>query len=211
MPGMGFAPNAVLRTMNRIRLIVSVLISVGAVCHAESWSVDAGKLVTSARSQIGVTIKYDSSYQKIDYPGGDVPREKGVCSDVVVRSLREQGIDLQKEVHEDMAAHFSKYPQRWKLGKPDTNIDHRRVLNLMTFFQRRGCEMEISRLGGSYRAGDIVAWDLGGGVTHIGVISDRTIKKGVPLVIHNIGRGVQEEDILFQYEIIGHYRNKGTK
>lgn len=197
--------------MSKTRLGLIVFISASAVCHAEPWSVDAEKFVRSARSQIGVTVTYDPSYQKITYPGGDVPKEKGVCSDVVIRVMREQGVDLQKQVHEDMAANFSKYPQRWKLTKPDANIDHRRVPNLMTFFQRRGFEQEITRTASSYKAGDIVAWDLGGGVTHIGIVSDRTTQSGVPLVIHNIGRGTQEEDILFQYKGIGHYRVIGTK
>jgi uncharacterized protein len=131
-----------------------------------------------------------------------------VCTDVVVRALREEGLDLQKEVHEDMKGAFSVYPKRWGLKKPDKNIDHRRVPNLMTFFRRKGWALAVSKKPEDYTAGDLVTWDLGGDLPHIGIISDRKTEGGVPLVLHNIGRGAQEEDILFTYTITGHFRVK---
>ncbi len=166
------------------------------------------RIVAAARAQIGVTTEYDPKYRKLAYPGGDVPKETGVCTDVVIRALRGVGIDLQKDVHEDMDANFAKYPTKWKRTSPDANIDHRRVLNLMRYFERR----EIVATGNpksaeSYRPGDIVAWDLGRGILHIGVVSDTTAK-GIPRIIHNIGRGAREEDILLEYTVVGHYRLK---
>jgi uncharacterized protein YijF (DUF1287 family) len=186
-----------------MKSIATFLMLAAVSCSA---AVMPDKLVASARSQIGVTLSYDPAYRRLDYPGGDVPKSTGVCSDVVVRALREQGVDLQKELHEDMQRDFSAYPKRWGLKKPDANIDHRRVPNLMTYFRRKGLIVPGSERPEQFAAGDIVAWDLGGGVTHIGIVSDRRSPKKAPLVIHNIGRGVQEENILFQYEIIGHYR-----
>ncbi len=164
--------------------------------------------MASAKRQIGVTVSYDPAYRELTYPGGDVPMHTGVCSDVIVRALREQGIDLQKEVHEDMKRDFAAYPQKWGLKKPDSNIDHRRVPNLMTYFRRKGYSQSRSEKPSDFDPGDIIAWDLGGGVTHIGIVSDRRSAKGVPLVVHNIGRGTQEEDILFGFRIIGHFRLK---
>ena len=163
-------------------------------------------VVEAARGQIGKTLSYDPAYVRLAYPGGDVPLETGVCTDVVIRALRTQGLDLQRAVHEDMKRAFSNYPQRWGLSRPDSNIDHRRVPNLMTYFQRQGASLPINRDPEAYRAGDLVAWDLGGGTLHIGVVSDRASSQGHPLIIHNIGRGAREEDLLFQYKIIGHYR-----
>ncbi|MCX5661457.1 MAG: DUF1287 domain-containing protein [Planctomycetota bacterium] len=165
-------------------------------------------LVASARSQVGVTVSYDPAYRKLAYPGGDVPKETGVCSDVVVRALRGQGFDLQKEVHEDMAKDFDAYPKKWGLKRPDANIDHRRVLNLMTFFRRRGESLDVEPKPDRYAPGDLVAWDLGAGLTHIGVVSDRKTADDRPLIIHNIGGGAQEQDILLRYRIIGHFRLK---
>ena len=166
-------------------------------------------IVDAARKQIGVTLRYDPAYQSLKYPGGDVPAERGVCTDVVVRALRSaRGQDLQKLVHEDMKAHWDAYPHpwRWRLSKPDANIDHRRVPNLMTYFTRAGYELKPAREGTGYLPGDIVAWDLGRGVLHIGVISDQASSAGIPLVVHNIGSGAREEDILFRFTIIGQYR-----
>ena len=165
-------------------------------------------IVAAARSQIGVTTSYDPAYRKIDYPNGDVPKETGVCSDVVVRALRIQGVDLQKNVHEDMATNFDAYPKNWGLKKPDKNIDHRRVPNLKTYFRRQGLSQPITEKPSDFSAGDIVAWDLGKGVTHIGIVSENKSATGTPLIIHNIGRGAKEDDILFGYKIIGHYRMK---
>ena len=161
------------------------------------------KLVTDARSQIWKTLYYDPSYTQLKYPMGDVSIVKGVCTDVVVRALRHQDIDLQQRIHEDMKANFKKYPQKWGLKGTDKNIDHRRVPNIMTYFQRQGYYVNDQK----YRAGDIVTWDLGKGLTHIGIISDKTtMMTNTPLVIHNIGYGARENDILYEYKIIGHYR-----
>lgn len=172
----------------------------------QAATIDSAKLVQAARSQVGVTLGYDPVYRRLDYPGGDVPLATGVCTDVLIRALRQQGLDLQKSVHEDMRAHFSAYPRNWGLQRPDRNIDHRRVPNLMTWFQRQGMALKVSDKPADYRAGDVVTWDLGRGLTHIGIVSDRTSPAGVPLVLHNIGRGTQEEDILFGFAITGHYR-----
>lgn len=166
-------------------------------------------IVVAARSQIGVTVSYDPSYQKLDYPNGDVPRGRGVCSDVVIRALRDaRGIDLQKLVHEDMKAHFVMYPSltRWLMFKPDANIDHRRVLNLERFFGRSGWSLEVTQDAECYLPGDIVTCRLGGDVPHVMIVSDRKSPHGIPLVIHNIGSGTREEDCLFEYKITGHYR-----
>ena len=167
---------------------------------------DAPRMVAAARRQIGVTVGYDPEYRTIAYPGGDVPLSTGVCTDVVTRALREQGFDLQKAVHEDMAAHFSGYPHQWGLRSPDANIDHRRVPNLMAFFKRRGWERPVTAEASDYHPGDVVTWNLGGGITHIGIVSDAKAADGHPLVIHNIGQGTREEDVLFAFKIIGHYR-----
>jgi uncharacterized protein len=164
-------------------------------------------LVIAARKQIGVTVRYDPTYTRIPYPGGDVPASRGVCTDVVIRALRTQGIDLQQRVHDDMRAHFSKYPQKWGLRVPDRNIDHRRVPNLQTWFAREGWSIAVTNRTEDYRAGDLVTWMLPGNLPHIGIVSDRnTLLRGVPLIIHNIGSGAQENDILFDYTITGHYR-----
>lgn len=172
----------------------------------------AAPLVDKARQQIGVTTTYDPAYKKLPYPAGDVPLATGVCSDVVVRAFRGLQIDLQKEVHEDMEKAFDQYPRKWGLKRPDPNIDHRRVPNLMTCFQRKGWSIAASKKAADYLPGDVVAWDLGGGITHVGIVSDHRSAAGDPLVIHNIGRGAREEDLLFTYSIIGHYRPKlGTE
>jgi uncharacterized protein YijF (DUF1287 family) len=180
-----------------------------ALCCAGTAIADNRDLVRAARQQVGVTVQYDGAYQELAYPGGDVPLERGVCTDVVVRALRSaRSIDLQKLVHEDMAAHFKAYPsqRRWGSDQPDANIDHRRVPNLMTWFQRAGYARPVSQRPADYLPGDLVTWNLGGNILHIGIVSDRKAVSGVPLVIHNIGAGTQEEDILFRFAIIGHYR-----
>lgn len=168
------------------------------------WAFSALQLVQDARKQIGVTLSYDPAYTRLDYPMGDVPASKGVCTDVVIRALRLQGIDLQKQVHEDMRKAFASYPKKWGLSRPDRNIDHRRVPNLMRYFQRKGYAVDDQR----YLPGDIVTWDLNGkGLTHIGIVSDKQqLLSKTPLIIHNIGAGTQENNILYQYKIIGHYR-----
>ena len=162
-------------------------------------------LLTAAHAQVGVTRYYDSSYVRLDYPGGDVPIDRGVCADVVIRAYRALGIDLQQRLHEDMRAHFSAYPKRWGLRRPDRNIDHRRVPNLATWFERQGAELAVSDDARDYQAGDIVTWLLPGGLPHIGLVSDRRSAER-PWVVHNIGAGTQVEDVLFAYPITGHYR-----
>lgn len=162
-------------------------------------------------------IKYDPTYFRITYPGGDVPAGRGVCTDVVIRAYRKLGIDLQREVHEDMKANFSKYPKNWGLTRADANIDHRRVPNLMTFFSRYGEVLQITDRPEDYRQGDIVCWDLGGGILHIGIVSNIASEKNNPapdvkhLVMHNIGGGQVLENCLFNWKIIGHYRYLGRK
>ncbi len=159
---------------------------------------------------IGLTmqkVSYDPSYFRISYPNGDIPADKGVCTDVVIRAYRKLGIDLQKEVHEDMLANFGKYPNNWGLTRPDKNIDHRRVPNLMTFFKRHGTVLKISSNHGEYSPGDIVCWNLGGAVTHIGIVVNKKSPDGKRyLMVHNIGAGQVVEDCLFSFKITGHYR-----
>jgi uncharacterized protein len=166
------------------------------------------KMIESAVEQTTLTKSYDPSYIVLKYPNGDVPIEKGVCTDVVIRAMRNAGLDLQKEVHEDMAANFGVYPKKWGLKKADANIDHRRVPNLQTYFTRKGKSLPITDKSEDYKAGDIVAWDLDGkGLTHIGVVSNiynENTKRF--LIIHNIGGGAAAEDRVFEWKIIGHYR-----
>lgn len=178
----------------------------GCLLSLQVFAIEPGRLVSGAREQVGVTLGYDPAYRRIAYPGGDVPAATGVCTDVVIRALRLQGLDLQKAVHEDMVANFSAYPKQWGLKRPDRNIDHRRVPNLMTWFRRQGMALALSRDAGEYRPGDIVTWDLGRGQTHIGIVSDRLSAAGEPLILHNIGAGTREEAILWRFPIIGHYR-----
>ena len=164
-------------------------------------------LSTSALELTEQQVTYDPSYFSIDYPNGDVPSDKGVCTDVVIRAYRKIGIDLQKEVHEDMRANFNAYPKIWGLASTDKNIDHRRVPNLMTFFERQGAQKPISQKATDYKPGDVVCWNLGGATTHIGIVVNKKSRDGKRhLVVHNIGRGQVLEDCLFDFKIIGHYR-----
>lgn len=152
-------------------------------------------------------VLYDPSYYSLTYPNGDVPSNRGVCTDVVIRAYRKLGIDLQKEVHEDMSSAFDQYPNIWGLQRTDKNIDHRRVPNLMTFFQRKGISNNISHKAQDYQAGDIVCWKLPQGATHIGIVSSiRAPRRQRLMIVHNIGSGQVIEDMLFDFEIIGHYR-----
>lgn len=162
-------------------------------------------LIQAAKEQIGVTTQYDGRYVRIPYPGGDVPQEGGVCTDVLIRAYRHLGIDLQRKVHEDMVAAWSAYPNPWRMRRTDRSIDHRRVPNLATFFRRHGTTLATTREA-VYRPGDLVTWLLPGGLPHIGIVSDQHSQAGVPLILHNIGRGTQLEDMLFSYRITGHYR-----
>jgi uncharacterized protein len=186
-------------------LLFLILISLSPASFAQTT--EAINVVTAARGQIGVTTTYDPAYTKLAYPMGDVAQSKGVCTDVVVRAYRKVNIDLQALVHQDMKANFSKYPKIWGLKKTDTNIDHRRVPNLEVFFQRKGKSLAISTTAENYKAGDIVSWRLDNGLAHVGVVSTKKSSFGLrPLVIHNIGQGTKEEDVLFSWKIVGHYR-----
>lgn len=170
------------------------------------------RLVVAAEERTHHAVRYDPSYVRIPYPGGDVPADTGVCTDEVIRSYRAVGIDLQKEVHEDMEKDFSAYPQHrwWLLLHPDANIDHRRVPNLIVFFGRRGETLKITDRGADYSPGDVLTWDLGGGVPHIGIVVDEKSADGSRhLIVHNIGQGPKREDVLFQWKITGHYRYYG--
>ncbi|MCB9169101.1 MAG: DUF1287 domain-containing protein [Flavobacteriales bacterium] len=165
------------------------------------------RLSNAAIALTAVHVIYDPAYFRIPYPNGDVPPDRGVCTDVVIRAYRQLGIDLQRIVHEDMVAHFQDYPHLWGMTGPDSNIDHRRVPNLMTFFDRHHALLAISSDPTDYRPGDLVCWDLGGGILHIGIVVDRTVPDGTRhLIVHNIGGGQVMEDRLFAFPIIGHYR-----
>lgn len=197
--------------MQKVRCLLPTLLALLAGLAPSTAVPEANlghQIAQGARQQIGVTTNYDPAYVALRYPGGDVPAHTGVCSDVVVRALREVGIDLQKEVHEDMRANFQAYPQNWGLKRPDKNIDHRRVPNLMRYFERRHITLKQNlNRPETYLPGDLVTWDLGRGVLHIGVVSDRRTGDH-PLIIHNIGSGTKEENILLQYKVLGHYRIK---
>lgn len=172
---------------------------------AEDWAV---KLITAAESQVGLTTVYDPAYRRLAYPMGDVPMQKGVCTDVVVRAYRVAfGIDLQKLVHEDMKSAFAGYPTIWGLKRPDRNIDHRRVPNLEHFLKRRGADLPITRDGTDYLPGDLVTQRLPGNLPHIAIVTNRPAKgRNHALVVHNIGAGTQIEDRLFEFTISGHFR-----
>ena len=164
------------------------------------------QLVRDARGQIGVTMSYDPAYRKIAFPMGDVPLSTGVCTDVVIRALRGQGVDLQALVNKDMKTAWAAYPKIWGLQKPDGNIDHRRVPNLEVFFRRHGQSLSLSDKT-TFKAGDIVTWRLPqSNLPHIGIVSDKRAADGTPLIIHNIGRGTREENVLFAYPLKGHFR-----
>lgn len=164
------------------------------------------KLIMSLNEQILKTKSYDPAYKELSYPNGDVALETGVCADVVVRALRSIHVDLQKEIHEDMLLAFAAYPKQWDLKKPDKNIDHRRVLNIMKFLERKNKELPITALADEYLPGDIVAWKLPNNLYHIGMVSDELNENGIPIIIHNIGSGTLKADVLFNWKIIGHYR-----
>jgi len=165
------------------------------------------KINASAIEQTTQTTGYDSSYVKLDYPNGDVPLDTGVCADVVVRAFRKAGIDLQKELHEDMKKNFAKYPQKWGARRPDTNIDHRRVPNLMTWFDRQGKAQPITKDAKDYLPGDVIAWHLDNGLPHIGMVSKIKVEGTERYaMVHNIGLGARVEDALFAWKITGHYR-----
>ena len=168
------------------------------------------RLVAVAVERTSHEVEYDSTYYKLDYPGGDVPADKGVCTDEVIRSYRALGIDLQKEVHEDMKANFARYPTKFNLTTTDTNIDHRRVPNLRVFFERKGRPLPVTDEATDYRPGDIITWDLNASQTHIGIMVDvPSATPGRYMIMHNIGQGPKIEDVLFAWKITGHYRYTG--
>ncbi|HEY6274470.1 MAG TPA: DUF1287 domain-containing protein [Terriglobales bacterium] len=172
-----------------------------------------GRLAAAAVERTHHAVTYDPGYLAIEYPGGDVPAASGVCSDEIIRAYRTLGIDLQKEVHEDIVRDVSAYPlSRWRQTHADPNIDHRRVPNLMVFFSRHGEQLQITDQARDYQPGDLVAWDLGNGHLHIGmVVNQKAILSRRYTIVHNIGRGPQMEDVLFDWKIIGHYRYLGPR
>ena len=187
----------------------AALLSLGllAPLSAQGETPFAVDIASAAAAQIGVTTGYDPAYVSLPYPQGDLPRRTGVCTDVVIRALRDaHGIDLQERVHRDMKANFASYPKNWGLKRPDTNIDHRRVPNLRRYFERIGASLSLSSDPTAFKTGDIVSWNLPNNLTHIGVVSANKTASGTPLIIHNIGSGTREQDILFLFEITGHYR-----
>jgi uncharacterized protein YijF (DUF1287 family) len=192
-------------------LVVFLFLSGAQPLHSKSAGLEPPdfyqRLASAAVSLTGDAVVYDPTYFKIAYPNGDVPPGKGVCTDVVIRAYRKLAIDLQQLVHEDMKANFDAYPKRWGMRKPDTNIDHRRVPNLMTFFARKGTSLTTALKASDYHPGDVVTWDLGQGITHIGIVSNKL--SSAPdrnLIVHNIGNGQELADCLFQFSITGHYR-----
>ncbi len=192
--------------MRRLPQISSILF-LASLCVGANLAAQSTNLVTAARSQIGKTVRYDPAYRKLDYPKGDVPIESGVCTDVVIRALRTgPGIDLQQRVHEDMKGHFAQYPKNWGLKKPDPNIDHRRVPNLQTYFKRSGWEIEAKDGVRTFQAGDLVTCIVPPNLPHIMIVSDKSSPAGRRLVLHNIGKGTQEEDRLADFRITGQYR-----
>jgi uncharacterized protein len=188
--------------MVRILLLILLLVPCGVMAQEPPA---ATRLVQAAYAQVGKTVRYDPAYERIAFPGGDVPLDRGVCTDVVVRAYRRIGVDLQLLVNQDMHAAWDAYPKLWALSRPDSNIDHRRVQNLAVFFKRHGVELPVSKEPGDYKPGDIVAWKLPDGRPHIGLVSDR-MSGGTPLMVHNIGAGAEAEDTLFAFTITGHYR-----
>lgn len=188
--------------MRSLAIILSLVLAAPAFAGSEP-----SRLTAAARDQVGVTVTYDPAYVALEFPGGDIPRDRGVCTDVVIRALRDAwGIDLQLAVNRDMKADFAAYPALWGLDQPDRNIDHRRVPNLATLFARIGAEVPLDEGPTPYLPGDIITWKLPGNLDHIGIVSDRRTEGGVPLILHNIGAGAKEEDILFAYPMTGHYR-----
>ena len=208
------------RSRSRLHLLqrrTAMSVSLALLCALPSLAQDptdhfVAEFVKAALERTSHQVTYDGSYHRIDYPLGDVPDDIGVCTDLVVRSYRVVGIDLQQLVHEDMVASFAEYPKIWGLSRPDPNIDHRRVPNLQTFFQRNGVVLSKSTDPSNYRPGDLVTWMLPGNLPHIGVVANRRSEDSRrPLVVHNIGAGPELEDVLFAFPITGHYRYPGPR
>lgn len=194
---------------------LSIFLLIGCAFAARAWAADdfGLRLSAAAIERTEHQVRYDPSYKIIPYPGGDIADNRGVCADVVIRAYRAVGVDLQKRIHDDMAADFSAYPDFWGLTAPDANIDHRRVPNLATYFTRRGARLPVSGRASDYQPGDIVAWNLrgeAGFLPHIGIVTDRKGVSGWPLVVHNIGAGPKLEDVLFAWPMTGHFRYRGA-
>jgi uncharacterized protein len=209
------------RVLEGLRVVLAALPCVACMCLTSGQAqspTSANRqqflrdLVAAAIERTHHEVTYDPGYVAIAYPGGDVPANSGVCSDEIVRAYRALGIDLQKEVHEDIVRDPSAYPlmSRWKHRLPDPNIDHRRVANLMVFFTRKGEQLPVTSRATDYQPGDLVAWDLdNGGAIHIGMVVDRQARSGRYMIVHNIGAGPKMEDVLFDWKVIGHYRYLG--
>ena len=194
---------------SRYTFHIALLFLLAGVSLTRAQDAFYNQLAIKALALTEENVSYDPGYFSISYPNGDVPADKGVCTDVIIRAYRKMGIDLQKEVHEDMKANFHMYPKIWGLQRTDTNIDHRRVPNLMVFFERFGEAFPLSKNGKDYAPGDVVCWNLGGAITHIGIVSSEKSADGQrPMIVHNIGAGQVAQDCLFDYKIIGHYRYK---
>jgi len=184
---------------------IVILLCIFQFCNGQSDLSSA--LADAAIELTKQTVIYDPQYFNIDYPNGDVPADRGVCTDVIIRAYRKIGIDLQKEVHDDMKANFTEYPDNWGLTQTDANIDHRRVPNLMTFFSRKGITLAITQNPDDFKPGDLVCWDLGGGVTHIGIVVNKKSADNKRFkIVHNIGGGQVCEDCIFNFNITGHFR-----
>lgn len=198
--------------MKKLIILTLLVIPILSSAYRQGEPTDfSKKLVQAAIERTKHLVRYDGSYREISYPNGDVPDGVGVCTDLIIRSYRKLGIDLQKDVHEDMKANFDIYPKLWGLSKPDPNIDHRRVPNLQTLFKRKGILLPITKNPNDYVAGDIVSWMLPGNLPHIGIVIDSPSEDdSEPLIVHNIGSGPVIEDILFDYKITGHYRYYGS-
>ncbi len=199
-----------------MNVLLAVVLAIFQVAHASapadaSHSAFLQRLSSAAIERTHHIVRYDPAYVRIPYPNGDVPADTGVCTDEVIRAYRAVGVDLQKELHEDLVANFAAYPnqRRWQLAHSDTNIDHRRVPNLMVFFARKGDTLPITAHAEDYAPGDLVTWDLGGNVPHIGIVVDQRASSGRYMVVHNIGQGPKMEDVLFSWRITGHYRYFG--
>lgn len=203
----GCLGNLFRETGTSVSLVVTLLALSFSAGAQEPHADPRDLVINAAVEQIGLTIHYDPSYRAIPYPGGDIPPERGVCSDVLIRAFRAARVDLQVLVHEDMARSFQAYPNIWGLARPDPNIDHRRVLNLMRFFERQATILAPSPEAADYLPADVVAWRLASGSYHIGLVTGfKPPDAKRPLIVHNIGAGTMLEDILFSFEIIGHYR-----
>lgn len=191
---------------------MKLLYSLGFLLLISSWNQEKNferKLADAAITLTKDKVVYNGAYVSIPYPNGDVPASQGVCTDVIVRAYRKLGIDLQKEVHIDMKSNFANYPKTWGLKNTDTNIDHRRVPNLETFFTRKGQKLIISKKAADYKTGEMVTWMIGGKMPHIGIVTHLKTRDGKrPLIVHNVGGGQVLEDCLFKYEIVGRYKFK---